>query len=72
LLTAALLSKRVFQPELYPKFRVESGTRAAALLSQVSTKGGTCSEKADRFLIQPKFGAAREVSREKFEQLLRM
>ena len=29
-------------------------------------------EKADRILIQPKFGAAREVSREKFEQLLRM
>ena len=29
-------------------------------------------EKADRFLIQPKFGAAREVGREKFEQLLRV
>ena len=28
-------------------------------------------EKADRFLIQPKFGAALEASREKFEQLLR-
>ena len=28
-------------------------------------------EKADKFLIQPKFGTSLEVSREKFEQLLR-
>lgn len=28
-------------------------------------------EKADSFLIQPKFGAARRISREKFEQLLK-
>ena len=29
-------------------------------------------EKADKFIIQPKFGVALEVSREKFEKLLKM
>jgi hypothetical protein len=29
-------------------------------------------EKADRFFIQPKFGDEKEVSRERFEQLLKI
>ncbi len=29
-------------------------------------------EKADRFVIQPKFGVALEVSREKFDRLLKI
>ena len=29
-------------------------------------------EKADKFIIQPKFGDNKELSRERFEQLLRM
>ena len=29
-------------------------------------------EKADKFIIQPKFGAEKELSRERFEQLLKM
>ena len=40
------------------------GEAPPALASQVL-------EKADKFIIQPKFGEALEVSREKFEQLLK-